>query len=228
MQLVLDRRVGDYVLPDEWFVIAAGNRVEDRAAVSQMPAPLANRFIHFTIESDLTSWKEYALTTGVKEEIISFLNFRPNLLHSFNKNAIAWPSPRSWDFASDLMKIGLPVDCAVGEGAAAEFKSFVKLYSKLPDVEKVLSGDKSIKIPKEPSILFAITGALVSRSETADNFFNGMMWLVNAATEDYVGVYMSDALVRMKSLGVQGAFVAKVTKSPEAKKFVAKYQDLLR
>jgi hypothetical protein len=228
MQLVLDRRVGDYVLPDEWFVIAAGNRVEDRAAVSQMPAPLANRFIHFTIESDLTSWKEYALTTGVAEEIISFLNFRPTLLHSFNKNAIAWPSPRSWDFASNLMKIGLPVDCAVGEGAAAEFKSFVKLYSKLPDVEKVLAGDKSVKMPKEPSILFAITGALVGRSETADNFFNGMMWLVDAATEDYVGVYMSDALVRMKSMGVQGAFIAKVTKSPEAKKFVAKYQELLR
>jgi hypothetical protein len=228
MQLVLDRRVGDYVLPDEWFVVAAGNRVEDRAAVSQMPAPLANRFIHFTVEADLTSWKEYALTTGVKEEIISFLNFRPNLLHSFNKNAIAWPSPRSWDFASDLMKIGLPVDCAVGEGAAAEFKSFVKLYSKLPDVEKVLAGDKSIKMPKEPSVLFAITGALVGRSETADNFFNGMMWLVNAATEDYVGVYMSDALVRMKSLGVQGAFVSKVTKSPEAKKFVSRYQELLR
>jgi hypothetical protein len=228
LQLVLDRKVGDYTVPDGWFIIAAGNRVEDRAAVSQMPAPLTNRFIHFTVEADLTSWKEYALTSGVKEEIISFLNFRPNLLHSYNKNAVAWPSPRSWDFASDLMKIGLPVDAAVGEGAAAEFKSFVKLYSKLPDVEKVLAGDKSVKMPKEPSILFAITGALVGRSETADNFFNGMMWLVNAATEDYVGVYMSDALVRMKSLGVQGAFVSKVTKSPEAKKFVSKYQELLR
>lgn len=228
MQLVLDRKVGDYTVPDGWFIIAAGNRVEDRAAVSQMPAPLTNRFIHFTVEADLGSWKEYALTSGVKEEIISFLNFRPNLLHNFNKNAIAWPSPRSWDFASDLMKIGLPVDSAVGEGAAAEFKSFVKLYSKLPDVEKVLAGDKSVKMPKEPSVLFAITGALVNRSETSDNFFNGMMWLVNAATEDYVGVYMSDALVRMKSLGVQGAFVSKVTKSPEAKKFVAKYQELLR
>lgn len=228
MQLVLDRKVGDYTVPDGWFIIAAGNRVEDRAAVSQMPAPLTNRFIHFTVEADLGSWKEYALTSGVKEEIISFLNFRPNLLHNFNKNAIAWPSPRSWDFASDLMKIGLPVDSAVGEGAAAEFKSFVKLYSKLPDVEKVLAGDKSVKMPKEPSVLFAITGALVNRSETSDNFFNGMMWLVNAATEDYVGVYMSDALVRMKSLGVQGTFVSKVTKSPEAKKFVAKYQGLLR
>lgn len=228
MQLVLDRRVGDYTVPDSWYIVAAGNRVEDRAAVSQMPAPLTNRFLHFTVEADLASWKEYALTTGVKEEVISFLNFRPNLLHNFNKNAIAWPSPRSWDFASDLLKIGMPVDPAVGEGAAAEFNSFVKLYTKLPDVEKILNGDKSIKPPKEPSLCYAITGALVSRSETADQFFNGMMWLIGAATEDYTGVFMSDALTVMRSKGLQGAFVKKVTASAEAKKFVSKYQELLR
>lgn len=228
MQLVLDRRVGDYTVPDSWYIVAAGNRVEDRAAVSQMPAPLTNRFLHFTVEADLASWKEYALTTGVKEEVISFLNFRPNLLHNFNKNAIAWPSPRSWDFASDLLKIGMPVDPAVGEGAAAEFNSFVKLYTKLPDVEKILNGDKSIKPPKEPSLCYAITGALVSRSETADQFFNGMMWLIGAATEDYTGVFMSDALTVMRSKGLQGAFVKKVTASKEAKAFVSKYQELLR
>ena len=228
MQLVLDRRVGDYTVPDSWYIVAAGNRVEDRAAVSQMPAPLTNRFLHFTVEADLSSWKEYALTTGVKEEVISFLNFRPNLLHNFNKNAIAWPSPRSWDFASDLLKIGMPVDPAVGEGAAAEFNSFVKLYTKLPDVEKILNGDKSIKPPKEPSLCYAITGALVSRSETADQFFNGMMWLIGAATEDYTGVFMSDALTVMRSKGLQGAFVKRVTASKEAKAFVSKYQELLR
>lgn len=228
MQLVLDRKVGDYTVPDGWFIFAAGNRVEDRAAVSQMPAPLTNRFLHFTIEANLNSWKEYALMNGVEEKVISFLNFRPNLLHSFNKNAIAWPSPRSWEFASDLLKIGMPVDPAVGEGASAEFNSFVKLYSKLPDVDKILSGDKSVKMPKEPSILFAITGALVSRSANADNFFNGMMWLISAATEDYVGVYMQDSLVRIKSLGLQGAFSTKVQKTPEAMKFVVKYQELLR
>lgn len=228
MQLVLDRKVGDYNLPDEWFVVAAGNRVEDRAAVSQMPAPLTNRFLHLTVEADLASWKEYALTSGVEEQVISFLTFRPNLLHNFNKNAIAWPSPRSWEFASDLLKIGLPVDGAVGEGAAAEFKSFVKLYTKLPDVDKILAGDKNVKAPKEPSLCYAITGALVSRSEDADHFFNSMMWLIGATTEDYVGVYMTDALTRMKAMGIQGQFVSKVTKSADAKKFVAKYQELLR
>ena len=228
MQLVLDRRVGDYVLPDDWFIIAAGNRVEDRAAVSQMPAPLTNRFLHFTVEADLNSWKEYALTNNVKEEIISFLNFRPNLLHSFNKNAISWPSPRSWDFASDLLKVGMPVDAAVGEGAAAEFNSFVKLYTKLPDVDKILNGDRSVKVPKEPSLTFALTGALVSRSETADHFFNAMMWLIGGATEDYTGVYMKDALVVMRNKGIHGAFVKKATASSEAKRFFTKYQELLR
>ena len=228
MQLVLDRKVGDYTVPDDWFIIAAGNRVEDRAAVSQMPAPLTNRFLHFTVEADLTSWKEYALTSGVEEKIISFLTFRPQLLHSFNKNAIAWPSPRSWDFASDLYKIGLPVDAAVGEGAASEFNSFVKLYSKLPDVDKIKSGDRKVKAPKEPSIIYAITGALVSRSETAEEFYNSMMWLIGSVTEDYVGVFMSDTMTRLRSLGIQGQFVSKLTKSTEAKKFVAKYQELLR
>ena len=228
MQLVLDRKVGDYTVPDDWFIIAAGNRVEDRAAVSQMPAPLTNRFLHFTVEADLTSWKEYALTSGVEEKIISFLTFRPELLHSFNKNAIAWPSPRSWDFASDLYKIGLPVDAAVGEGAASEFNSFVKLYSKLPDVDKIKSGDRKVKAPKEPSIIYAITGALVSRSETAEEFYNSMMWLIGSVTEDYVGVFMSDTMTRLRSLGIQGQFVSKLTKSTEAKKFVAKYQELLR
>lgn len=228
LQLILDRRVGDYVVPDNWYIVAAGNRAEDRAAVSQMPAPLTNRFLHLTVEADLDSWKEYALTSGVAEQIISFLNFRPQLLHSFNKNAIAWPSPRSWDFASDLLKIGMPVDAAVGEGAAAEFKSFVKLYTKLPDVDKILAGDMGIKIPKEPSLVFALTGALVGRSENADHFFNGMKWLIGAATEDYVGVFMRDALTVMKSKNIQGGFVSKVTKDAEAKKFIARYQDLLR
>jgi hypothetical protein len=228
MQLVLDRRVGDYVVPDNWFIVAAGNRSEDRAAVSQMPAPLTNRFLHFTVEVDLNSWKEYALANGVREEIISFLNFRPNLLHAFNKNAIAWPSPRTWDYASDLLNVGLPVDPAVGEGAAGEFKSFVKIYSKLPEVEKVLAGDMSIKMPKDPSTVYAVTGALVSRAKDADEYFNGAKWLIGATTEDYVGVFMHDTMVSVKAKNLAGAFVSKVARDAKIKEFVSKYQELLK
>lgn len=228
MQLVLDRRVGDYIVPEDCFIIAAGNRVEDRAAVSQMPAPLTNRFLHFTLEVDLNSWKDYAFNHGISDKIISFLNFRPNLLHNFNKSAISWPSPRSWEFASDLEKIGLPVDSAVGSGAAAEYSSFVKLYSKLPDVEKILQGDFSIKPPKEPSMMYAILGSLVARSETADQFFNAISWLIKSTTEDYTGLFMIDAPVKMKMNDTFGGFVSLMVKSSEGKNFIQRYQELLK
>jgi hypothetical protein len=227
MQLVLDRRVGSYEVPSGWFIVAAGNRVEDRAAVSQMPAPLANRFIHMTVEVDLNSWKEYALVNGVREEVVSFLNFRPNLLHSFSKSAIAWPSPRSWDYASNLIGLGLPVESAIGEGAAAEFSSFVKLYKKLPDVDKILGGDQSIAPPKEPSMLYAVCGALVARAKSVEETFNGLLWLLKSTTEDYSGLYLKDAAVSLKAQGKVGEIIKLFAKNPEAKKFMMKYQKLL-
>lgn len=226
-QLILDRQVGDYKVPDGWYIIAAGNRSQDKAAVSQMPAPVANRFIHFEVEANLESWKEYAIIKGINEQIISFLNFRPQLLFNFNKNATAWPSPRSWEFANSLIQVGLPIDSAVGEGAAAEFNAYQTVYSKLPDIDQILVGEK-IEVPHEPSLMYAVCGALVSRAKTADHFFNGMTWLINGTTEDYVGLYMGDAMIALKSKNLQGAFVKAVAKDKDAKAFLTKYNDLLK
>lgn len=226
-QLILDRQVGDYVVPDGWFIVAAGNRTEDRAAVSQMPAPVANRFIHFNVEADLPSWKEYAISQGVNEQIVSFLNFRPQLLFDFNKNATAWPSPRSWEFAGSLLDIGVEVDAAVGGGTAAEFYAYQSIYSRLPDVDSILSGG-SVEVPKEPSLMYAVCGALVSRAKSSQAFFNGAKWLIGATTEDYVGLFMSDAMVAMKANNLQGGFVKLVAKDPQIKAFITKYQELLR
>lgn len=226
-QLILDRQVGDYTVPDGWFIVAAGNRTEDRAAVSQMPAPVANRFIHFNVESDLSSWKEYAIQNGVNEQIISFLNFRPQLLFDFNKNATAWPSPRSWDFANSLLSIGLEVDAAVGDGTAAEFYAYQSIYSRLPDVDAVLNGEK-VEVPKEPSLMFAVCGALVARAKSATAFFNAAKWLIGGTTEDYIGLFMGDAMIAMKANNYQGAFVKLAAKDPQIKAFITKYQELLR
>lgn len=228
MQLVLDRRVGDYVVPEDWYIVCAGNRTEDRAAVSQMPAPLTNRFLHFTVECDLDSWKTYALTTGVREEIISFLNFRPNLLHNFDKNAIAWPSPRTWDYASDLLKIGMPVSPAIGEGTAAEFNSFIKLYSRLPDVEKVLNGDMNVGVPKEPSLMYALCGAFVGRSETPQQYFNAFKWLLKSTTEDYVAVYIGDAAKSLDAKGGRGPLLQLMVNDKESLEFVKKFQSMIQ
>lgn len=228
-QLILDRQVGDYKVPEGWFIVAAGNRVEDRAAVSQMPAPVANRFIHFYVEPSLDSWKEYAITTGVSDQIISFLNFRPQLLFNFNKSAQAWPSPRSWQFASDLLKIGESIDSAVGEGTSAEFSSYQAIYSRLPDVDRIIAGDK-VDVPKEPSLMYAICGALVARSKSPEDFFNGLLWLIKGTTEDYVALYMGDAVIAMKSKNppMMGEFIKLFQKNSDAGKFIQKFQQLVR
>jgi hypothetical protein len=59
-QLVLDRKVGDYILPDGWHIVAAGNRTNDRGVVHRMPDPLVDRMFHVTYETDLEDWCRWA------------------------------------------------------------------------------------------------------------------------------------------------------------------------
>ena len=139
-QLILDRRVGSYRVPDGWFIWSAGNRKEDFAAVFDMPAPLANRFIHLEVKTSINEFKSYSLENNLDDRIISFLNFRPKYLHKIDKNSPSWPSPRSWEISNTLLKAGLDVDPAIGKPCATEFRSFCKVYKDLPNVEPILNG----------------------------------------------------------------------------------------
>jgi len=226
-QLILDREVGDYTVPEGWFIIAAGNRTSDRAAVSQVPAPVANRFIHFDVEVSLDSWKEYAIAQEIDERILSFLNFRPQLLHNFDKNQSAWPSPRSWEFANSLLKIDLNIESAIGVGAASEFYAYQTIYNELPNIEAIFAGEE-VEVPHEPSLIYATCGALITRSKTAEQILSGLKWLLKGTTEDYVGLFMSDAMVSMKAKNLQGAFIKLAAKDTSIKNFMKKYQELLK
>ena len=126
-QLVLDRRVGDYTVPEGWVVWAAGNRKEDRAAVYEMPAPVANRFVHFEVGAEIEGFRSWAANRGFDELLLAFLLFRPELLHKPDTLSPAWPSPRSWDMADRMHRAGLSIASAVGQAAAGEFAAFCKL-----------------------------------------------------------------------------------------------------
>jgi hypothetical protein len=91
-QLVLDRRLGEYVLPDGWVVIAAGNPASERGVHFAMPRPLRNRFVHLDLEPDLDDWCRWAVKAQVRPEIIAFLRFKPELLHTSDatSDANAW------------------------------------------------------------------------------------------------------------------------------------------
>lgn len=227
-QLILDRQVGDYKVPDGWFIFAAGNRASDRAAVNRMPSPVANRFIHFTVEPTLDSWKKYAIANGINEQIVAFLNYRPQLLFDFNKNQDAWASPRSWEFASSLLDIDLNISSCVGEGVASEFYAYQTIYSKLPDVEEILNGE-DVDMPREPSLIYATIGAMVSRGKNAKHFANGLKWLLSKdITEDYTGLYLQDALISIDAGEMKAEFVKLISKDSKIREFFIKYAELLQ
>ena len=102
LQLVLDKKIGTYTLPAGTAIIAAGNRSIDRAAVHEMPTPVKNRFAHYEIEANVDDWVAWALTNNISPTIISFVRYRPTLLHSLDSRENAFPTPRAWEISGAL------------------------------------------------------------------------------------------------------------------------------
>jgi MoxR-like ATPase len=228
-QLILDRRVGSYVVPDGWHIWAAGNRKEDRAMVFDMPAPLANRFLHLQVEPDFESFKAYAIASEVHEQIIAFLSFRPTLLHKLDPQQPAWPSPRSWVMASQLHRAGLDIAPAVGIGAESEFNAFVKLYQSLPDMSKIFTGNgDDIPFPSEPSIRYALTIGLAVRASDQIEAYNAFLWLEEVATTEWVRLFFLDMFRQMISKGKQGTIALLLDKDKRFKDYFNEFRGLIR
>ncbi|MFC6590793.1 ATP-binding protein [Deinococcus lacus] len=201
-QLILDRRVGSYELPPGWLVWAAGNRKEDRASVFDMPAPLANRFLHLNVRPDFDSWRLYALGRGLHEQVIAFLTFRPELLHRLDTAEPAWPSPRSWEMASELHAAGLDPAPAIGEAAGAEFAAFVRLYQQLPDLDRVLRGEsQGLRLPGEPSVTYAAVVGLAARAQSADEAYRAFSWLGEQAGAEWLQLYIATLVGKFQATG---------------------------
>src|SRR5210317_167861 len=74
-QLILNRRVGKYVLPDNVVMIAAGNRESDKGVTYRMPTPLANRFVHIEMRADFLAWADWAVNNNIHTDVVGYLSF---------------------------------------------------------------------------------------------------------------------------------------------------------
>ena len=172
-QLILDRKLGEYEVPEGWAIIAAGNRQGDRGVTYSMPAPLANRFSHYEVEVNMDDWVHWAYANNIDERIIAFLRFRQDLLFDFDPshNPIAFPSPRSWEFAHrglqkfdenhDLLTGAL--QACVGNAAGIELRAFIESLDQMPDLDAIVNGE-DIPAPKEIDLQYAVASALVGRA----------------------------------------------------------------
>ena len=175
-QLILDRRLGEYTIPAGWAIFAAGNRQGDRGVTYSMPAPLANRFTHYEVEANLDDWISWAHDKAIDERVLGFLRFRPDLLFDFDPahNPVAFPSPRSWEYAHRaLQKFGdvpplLPdaLQACIGQTAGIELKAFIDHMSQLPDIDAILAGADT-EVPHSIDLQYGVAASLVRRAVLA-------------------------------------------------------------
>ena len=169
-QLILDRRLGEYTVPPGWAIFAAGNRQGDRGVTYQMPAPLANRFAHYELEPDLDDWIQWAHRRGIDDRLIAFLRFRPDLLFDFDpaRYMVAFPSPRSWEFADRALAkfhetphlLGEALKACVGPAAGLACRAFLNHIDSLPDIAAIAEGREQ-GVPRGIEMQYAVAAALV-------------------------------------------------------------------
>lgn len=219
-QLILGRRIGDYVLPDGWAMLAAGNRTSDRAVAHSQPSPLANRFVHIDFDVNMDDWYNWASLNDVSSVLRGFIRFRPNLLHSFDSavNPRSFPTPRSWVFVDQIFGSGLDtvtehelIKGTVGEGAAAEFIAFAKLAKDLPTVDQILMAPEQTEIPESPAAKYALCTAL-DKKTSPDNVDRVLKYIGRMPTE-YQVLYLRSVLLARPEVATTKAFTKWATEN---------------
>lgn len=169
-QLILDRRVGEYELPDGWAIVAAGNREGDRGVTYRMPSPLANRFVHFEMDVHVEDWRLWAYKNALDDRVVSYISYKNEHLFTFDakSDAKSFATPRSWEYVNSVLKSSVSenllletIGGAVGRDVAVSFLAFCKVMNRLPDIKGILESGIA-EYSDEVDVLYALSTGLVS------------------------------------------------------------------
>jgi len=198
-QLILNRRIGKYRLPNNVVMVAAGNRESDKGVTYRMPTPLANRFLHQEMKVDFASWQEWAVMNKIHKDVVGYLSFAKQDLYDFDAKSAsrAFATPRSWSFVSQLVAdehadddtLMNLVAGTVGEGLAVKFMAHRKIAGKMPSPTDILNGKVKDLNVKEVSAMYSLVISMCYElkaavetkvedkkfHEMADNFLGYMM-----------------------------------------------------
>ena len=173
-QLILDRRIGQYTLPEGTIVIALGNREDDDGVYIRLAGPLADRFeIHY-IEPDFETWKkDFAIPYGIHKFIMDYLTIKPEALHTQvpGDSNIVFATPRSWTRVSDILKYDCNVNSMVvqhkivgniGEKEGLQFIEYCKHQEKLVSADDFMY--RGVAAPDSPDELYILVNGIVSKA----------------------------------------------------------------
>ncbi len=150
--LLLERRIGEFLLPAKTWVVAAGNRAEDRALVRTISSALVNRVLILNVRIDVPEWLAWAGANGVRADVTRFIERNPEaLLRPVPAQASPFSTPRAWASLSraldlveqrGLLTPTLAKALAAGRVSEMDARSFVAFQSGEPepiDLERKLA-----------------------------------------------------------------------------------------
>jgi MoxR-like ATPase len=172
-QLILDRRVGDYVLPPDWWVVGAGNAPDDGAVSFDMGSALADRLVHFRVVPEPREWIRWGQNHNISPEVLAFIQVKPDFLESNQlqqqNGQLIGPTPRSWERVSRVLELEKTrstreyiVSGIVGEAAAAEFFHVVEELADLAPIEDILNAPEAELDALLPTTLPSLYGLTYS------------------------------------------------------------------
>ena len=176
-QLILNRKVGTYKLPDNVMIVAAGNREADKGVTYRMPAPLANRFVHLEMSVSFDDWFSWATENKIHKDVVGYLQFAKKDLYDFDPKSPSrsFATPRSWSFVSELLEDDIDentttdlVAGSVGEGLAVKFMAHRKVAASMPNPTDILAGKVTELQSKEISAMYSLTVSLCYELQEAD------------------------------------------------------------
>ena len=175
MQLIHAREVDGQKISKHVVFVGATNDSSHMAGVSSILEPVKSRWdTILELEFNLDDWIAWALQHGdMPAEIVAFARFRPTLINDFKatrelKNS---PCPRTVVAVGKWIRIGIRTPSviagAAGEGFAAEFLAFLKVWENMPPLDEIIANPTAAPLPsqRDPSLVIATATALSFKAE---------------------------------------------------------------
>jgi len=181
--LILDRRVGHYLLPDGWQVVAAGNASFHGAVSHDMGTALADRMFHFNVQTVIDAFLDHAVANDFAPEVMAYLKVRPDKLDDTQtqlaNDHLIGASPRGWEDISNVIRASISeeakrvfVQGRIGAANAAEFFGVLKEIQAGVDVVALLAaapGDETAALlPRTLDGLYGMVYALLAAATDED------------------------------------------------------------
>lgn len=212
------REVNGVKLSPETFVLLLGNRTQDKSGAGKFTGKVKNAISQFTMESNLDDWTDWALTEGnIDPLVIQFLRFKPDLLDMYNPDQDCSPTPRQWELVSRVPSTlpdslyMLDVAAKVGEGPAAEFTAFRKIYQSLVSFEDIVMNPKGVAIPKDLSAQYAIVGSVGHNVKPAN--IERVAEFMERMPSDFNVMFWQDAIKKTPAIKTTKPFIQWATNS---------------